>query len=278
MRKITWKKIKFKLGAFFSIYIESAPYKNWFNPLITFYINFRSFPLRQAIKFPLFAYGWPRIFSLYGDMECIGTCKTGMIKLNRTIDGAPSHTGTATEINNWGKILFHGPCKIHTANKINVYSTGTLNLGSDTMIMHHCNITAHKSVSIGDKSWITHRCQVIDSNFHFIADFEKGSVKKYSQPISIGNSCWICNSTTIAAGSTIPDFTIVASNSLVNRDMSNIPPESLIGGIPAKFLRSGLRRIYSKSFEKEIWKYFSEHPETNIFPLPNEINHDQCNC
>ena len=277
MRKVTWEKIRFKLGYFFATCIESAPYKNWFNPLVTLYINFRSFPLKQAVKLPLFAYGWPRLFSLYGYMECIGMCKTGMIKLNQTVDGAPSHTGSSTEINNWGKILFRGPCLIYTANKINVGLSAVLDIGANTKIMHYCNITAHKSVVIGERGWLTHRCQILDSNFHFIADFEKSCIKKYCKPIVIGKSCWICNSTTVAAGARIPDYTIVASNSLVNKDMSNIPPESCIGGMPAKFLRRGLQRVNSKSLEKRIWEFYSEHPETDIFPLPENFDHQSCN-
>ena len=276
MRKVTWEKIRFKLGYFFVTYIESVPYKNWFNPLVTLYVNFRSFPLRQAVKFPLFVYGWPRLFSLYGNMECVGVCKTGMIKLNQINAGAPSNPGISTALNNWGKITFHGPCLICTANKINVETNAVLDVGADVKIMHHCNITAHKSIVIGANCRLTHRCQILDSNFHFIADFDNGYIKKYSKPIVIGKSCWICNSTTIAAGAKIPDYTIVASNSLVNKDMSNIPPESCIGGMPAKYLRSGLRRVNSKNLENEIWQYYSEHPGIDVFPLSRNFDHERC--
>ena len=276
MRKNALKKIRFKIGSFYATCIESALYKNWFNPLVTVYVNFRSFPIKQAIKLPVFVYGWPRIFSLYGCMECVGICKMGMVKINQTVDGAPSHTGVSSEINNWGKILFHGSCVIYTANKISTSTKGVLELGADVKIMHHCNITAYKFVSIGDRCWITHRCQIFDSNFHFIADFKKGTVRRYSKPIVIGKSCWVCNTTTIAAGAWISDCTIVASHSLVNKDMREVPPESVIGGVPAQCLRSGMRRVNNFLFEKEIWKYFSEHPESDFFPLPKNFDHDKC--
>lgn len=276
MKKITKKKIFYKIGKFFCEWIESMPYRNWFNPLITLYLNFRSFPFKQAIKLPVFVYGWPKLFALYGDMECVGACKTGMIKLNQTNTGAPSIDGCSTAINNWGKIIFHGPCLIYTANKINVRRNGVLELGANTKIMHFCNITAHNFVKIGDYTWITHRCQVIDSNFHFIANFSKGCVNKYSKPIVIGDGCWICNTSTISAGAVIPNYTIVASNSLVNKDMSDIPEESSIGGIPAKLLGTGFRKINSNELENKIWKHFALHEGDKFYPLDKNMDHNLC--
>ncbi|WP_297702038.1 acyltransferase [uncultured Fibrobacter sp.] len=276
MKKGRKEKVFWKLGQFYCRWIESLPYRNWFNPLITLYLNFRSFPFKQAIRFPVFVYGWPKLFALYGDMECVEKCKCGMIRLNQTNSGAPSNPGESTAINNWGKILFRGPCLIYTANKINVGRNGVLDVGANAKIMHCCNITAHKYVKVGNFTRITHRCQILDSNFHFVANFEKGTVGRYCKPIRIGDSCWICNSSTIAAGAVIPNKTIVASHSLVNKDMSNIPEESSIGGIPAKLLSSGLRRINNKKFEMQIWKFFAEHPNESVYPLDKSMNHDFC--
>ena len=261
---------------FYCKYIERLPYINWFNPLITLYLNFRSFPLHQAWRLPVFVYGWPRLFSLYGTMECVGKCKAGMIILNQTNCGMPNNPGTSTAINNGGKILFHGTCQIYTANKINVGKGATLELGEGTKIMCMVNITAHKYVGVGAQSWIVHRCQVMDSNFHFIADFNKGVVRRYYKPIQIGEYCWICNSSTIMAGAKIPNKTIVASNSLVNKDMTNIPEESIIGGQPAKLIATGYRRVESNGLWKNIHDYFKETPDDNIFILPKNAPHNIC--
>ena len=274
--KISSEKLKSRIGRFYANHVERLPYINWFNPLITLYLNFRSFPLRQAWRLPVFVYGWPRLYSLFGSMECVGKCKPGVVVLNKTIDGMPNNPGTDTAINNWGKIIFHGRCQIYTANKINIGKDATLELGEDTKIMCMVNITAHKYVGIGAQSRIVHRCQVMDSNFHFIADFNKGIVKRYCKPIHIGDYCWICNSSTIAAGARIPDKTIVASNSLVNKDMSDIPEESIIGGQPAKLIATGYRRIESRKLEKEIHHFFSENSDVNVFNLPQKVSHSIC--
>lgn len=267
MKGMSIKKFISKINTFYSIWIESMPYKNWFNPFITAYMNFRCFPLKQAFKLPIFVYGWPKFFSLYGRMECVGLCKMGMIKFNQTNPGAPSNPGVSTAINNWGKIIFHGPCLIFTSNKINVAPSAVLELGAYSKIMHYCNITAHNCVKIGDYTRITHRCQVMDSNFHFVANLNRRVIGRYWKEVSIGKNCWICNTSTIAAGAKIPDYTIVGSNSLVNKDMSDIPPNSIVGGIPAKVIRSGYRRVYNSELESEIIKFFKEKPLEKEFPL-----------
>lgn len=275
MKKITFKRLLHEVRVGFDTLLR-LPYVNWFNPFMTIYLNFRSFPFRQAVKLPVFVYGWPKMFSLLGKMECKDVCKIGMIKFNQTNIGAPSNPGPSSAIHNWGKIIFHGPCLIFTANKINTQKGGVLELGSNTKIMHYVNIAAYTQVFVGANTWITHRCQIMDSNFHYVADFRKGVVRRYSRPIYIGKSCWICNTSTITGGAKIPDCTIVASNSLVNKDFSDIPPESIIGGIPAKLISSGYKRIIRGKLHSKIGKYFAEHPETNEYLLEDGFVHDEC--
>lgn len=256
---------------------ERLPYVNWFNPFCTFYLNFRCFPFRKAIKLPVYVYGRPKLYSLYGTMECVDRCYSGMIRFNQTNTSAPSLTATNSEIDHWGKIIFHGKCQIYTANKINTGINGVLELGNCTKIMSFCNITAYSNIKIGEQSWIVHRCQILDTNFHFIADFNKHRVKAIAHPITIGNYCWICNSTTVTGGAIIPNKTIVASNSLVGKDYSDIPEESMIGGIPAKFIATGYRKVENKKLEGRIIRYFNENPNEEFYPLEEGIDHNCCN-
>ena len=271
--KFSKQNILFHIGRMYVKYIERIPYINWFNPLITLYLNFRSFPLQQAWRLPVFVYGWPKLFSLYGSMECVGKCRMGMVTFNATNQGAPSTPGTATAIDNWGRIIFHGKCQIYTANKINVGLKGVLELGEGSKIMHFCNVTAYELVKIGAQSRIVHRCQVIDTNFHYIADFNKHKINRWSRPIEIGDYCWICNSTSVTAGAKIPNHTIVASNSLVNKDYSDIPEESIIGGIPAKFIANGYRRVENEKLNGILYKYFSDHPDSRAFDFEDNTPH-----
>jgi hypothetical protein len=55
-------------------------------------------------------------------------------------------------------------------------------------------------------------------------------------------------------GTYLPAYTIVASNSLVNKNFKEIGEHCLIGGIPAKYITNGVERLLLK--DKEIDKLF----------------------
>lgn len=54
-------------------------------------------------------------------------------------------------------------------------------------------------------------------------------------PVTIGSHCWIGASAIIMPNVKLGEFCIVAANSFVNK---SFPAFSIIGGIPAKFIRS----------------------------------------
>ena len=249
---------------------------HWLNPLYTIYFNFIFFPFRQAVHFPVYIYGWPRLYSQYGKMECAGMCKRGMVRINLTLPDAPQAAVGNTQLNIWGKVIFRGRCKIATSCNILVREEGTLDIGHDVRIGAFINITVYSQVSIGCHSRIAHRSQIMDSNFHYLVDFTRNRIKNRTSPIAIGNYCWICNSTTISGGAIIPDKTIVASNSLIGKDLSSIPEESIVGGVPAKLISTGFRRVENLLLEKKIHQFFHQNPDAKSYPLHKDIEHSCC--
>lgn len=247
---------------------------NWLNPFATIYLNLRSFPFKQAIMMPVWVYGCPRFYELSGRMIIDGKVSSGMVRFNQVKPGAPSNMSVKSEILNKGLIIFHGVGLIGTGNKIVVGPKGTLDIGKNFKITDMCNIGCFKRITIGEGSWIVHRCQIFDSNYHYVANFAKGTVPDYSKPIRIGKGCWICNSSTITGNAVLPDYTIVASNSLVNKDMSDIPESSMVGGAPAKFIATGLRKIENSKIENEIALFYNENPN-GIFNIPADATKEE---
>lgn len=247
---------------------------NWLNPIATIYLNLRSFPFKQAIRMPVWVYGCPRFYELSGRMIVDGKVTSGMIRFNQAKPGAPSNMSVKSEILNKGLIIFHGVGLIGTGNKIVVGPKGTLEIGKNFKITDMCNIGCFKRITIGEGSWIVHRCQVFDSNYHYVANFAKGTVPDYSKPIKIGKGCWICNSSTITGNAIIPDYTIVASNSLVNKDMTDVPESSMIGGIPAKLIATGFRKIENCKIENEISRFYAENPN-GIYKIPTDATKEE---
>lgn len=250
--------------------LETLMASNWFNPLATFYLNIRSFKLSQAWKMPIFVFGCPRFYNLSGRMEIEGRVSPGMIVFNRTRAGSPSLESLQSEIMNQGRIVFHGCGIIGTGNKIRVAEYGVLKIGRDFKITDMVNIGVYSTVVIGKETRITHRCQILDSNYHYVANFNNRSIPKCTNPIVIGKGCWICNSSTIQGGTILPDHTIVASNSLVNKDLSHIGTETIIGGIPAKLLKTGFRRIVDTKMEASLHNYYDKNPDS-VFKMLEDI-------
>ncbi len=57
---------------------------------------------------------------------------------------------------------------------------------------------------------------------------------EYSSPIIIEDNCWICSSVTICGGITVGKNSVIAAGSVVTKD---IPPNSLVKGVPARVIR-----------------------------------------
>lgn len=247
---------------------------SWYNPFASVWLNFRCFPFSQAIKLPIAVYGRPKFFELGGHMEIRSAQGVGfgMIVYNKAGAASPGYAGSQTELCLRGKIIFRGKGFIGCGCKIIVETDAELDLGSQFKIMDSVNICCSRKISIGNVTRVTHRSQILDSNFHYIVNFAKGgTVAPLLKTISIGNNCWICNSSTVTGGAVIPNLTIVASHSLVNKDFSDIPPQSLIAGQPAKYITSGLRRIDDEEWISRCGAHFKKFPDTP-FVIPSEVS------
>lgn len=249
--------------------LERTLATNWLNPFLTVWVNLRSFPIRQAWKMPVAVYGRPRIFALSGTMKVVDAkVSPGMIRFNRAMYGGPEVNTVQSSLTNIGSIVFHGPCDIGTGNKILV--KGTLDVGNHLYMSDRIIVSCFLSIKLGHYTRIAHRCQIMDSNYHYVANLVKRTSALPFKPVSIGHHCWICNSSTITHGSVVPDLTIVSSNSMVNRDFSELPPYTLLGGIPAKPIASGLVRVWDAAIEQQIWNHYAEHPDSP-FTLPDDF-------
>lgn len=254
--------------------MEKIIFVNWFNPFATLWLNLRSFPLSQAVFLPVWCYGCPRIYGLSGSMKVEGKIWSGMIRFNQVKYAAPSNMSVQSEILNRGHIIFKGQGLIGTGTKIVVERYAQLEIGKNFKITDMCNIGCFNRITIGEQSRIVHRCQVLDTNYHYVANFTKRIVPRYSAPITIGKGCWICNSSTVTGGTVLPDYTIVGSNSLVNKDFSNIPESSIIGGIPAKLIATGFRKVEDSRIEHEISQFYQTHPD-GVFSIPEHATPDE---
>lgn len=222
--------------------------------LKTLYVNFRSLPFSQAVQLPIYIYGKVKIYSLSGSIEIKAPIKRGMIKIGNPIHGAVIDTRWGY-IRNYGTIVFEGKATICNGLALNIVG-GKLIFEDSSLLGEKVRIVCSNYVKIGEGARIAHESQIIDTNFHYMLDTTRGTTRYPKGKIEIGKWCWVANRTTIQKGTILPDYTIVASNSLLNKDYSDIPECSVIGGMPAKLIKTGLRRVFNIKSEAMLNAWF----------------------
>lgn len=256
--------------------IERSMANSWLNPLATLYLNFRCLSFKEAIRFPIYVYGRPKFLQTSGRITIDCPIKRGLVHINQRRLGRMTPVTFPTEMNLQGNIVFKGRCYILSGAVITVRRHGELILGDDVVICEGVSICSLKSIQLGNHISISHKSQIFDSSFHYMVDFNTRQIGAMTRPIRIGNYCWIGNSCTITAGAEIPNLTTVASNSLVNKKMLDIPPMSVLAGTPCKLVKSGTMRVWCPMFDnrKQSWikKYFRTHPDAEACAITEEMD------
>lgn len=113
-------------------------------------------------------------------------------------------------------------------------------IGDNVRINHDCHIGAINQIIIGDgvliasKVFITdHYHGKIESDSIIFSPFERPLYSK--GPVVIKSNVWIGEGVVILPNVIIGENTIVGANSVVTK---SVPPNSVVGGNPAKILRS----------------------------------------
>jgi acetyltransferase-like isoleucine patch superfamily enzyme len=236
---------------------------NW---LLTIYFNFRMLSFKDAIHFPIFIYGSWTIRCLGGDIEINSLLQKGMIKMGINIAGYVTSGKGYLNIAKGGKIIFDGHVQISQGCSIVVMSNAILQIGKHVNFGDAVKVVCSKEISIGKYTDITWETQVFDYNFHFIQDINTNMIASIRKSVQIGKYNWIGNRTTIMRGTCLPDYTIVASHSLLNKDYikDGIREFSVLAGIPAKVIKYNCKRIYSPQKEVVLQEYFNNHEATEV--------------
>lgn len=127
---------------------------------------------------------------------------------------------------------------------------GEIEIGEQSFVGEGTKIWSGDQVKIGNYVFISHNCNILDSNTHEINHIERMNAHKYrlanglntklkgnikTAPITIADHVWIgCNSV-VLKGVKIGKGAIVAAGSVVTKDVDAF---TLVGGNPAKFIKS----------------------------------------
>ncbi|CAH0205521.1 DapH/DapD/GlmU-related protein [Chryseobacterium sp. Bi04] len=110
-----------------------------------------------------------------------------------------------------------------------------ISIGKNVFINFDCTFLALGGITIEDDVLIGPKVSLITENHPLNPQDRKGLIGK---PILIKKNAWIGANATILPGVTIGENAVVAAGAVVSK---NVPDNSIVGGIPAKFLKD----IYS---------------------------------
>lgn len=232
------------------------------NLIKTIYINFKFFPWKIAKKLPIIIIGKTDISRCNGKIVLKDPPRFAMLVI-----GAPNPPNTnCFETTFWvnGTLELSDHVRIHRGSSLNVAKGAVLSIGREVLFNVFCKIRCWNNIRIGSYCRFAWDCQIFDSNFHYMLD-TKGYTKRHTGSVLIGESCWLGNRATVNKGTVLPNKTIVASGSIVNKDFSQYGESITIGGVPAKYITNEFRRIVNLKKEAEIDKFFKANPEAESY-------------
>ena len=116
-----------------------------------------------------------------------------------------------------------------------------INVGRDCFINYNCTFLDVAPITLEDDVWLGANVTLATPMHPFLPEerlpqeYPDGFHDlEYAKPITIKKNCWICSSATIVGGVTVGENSIVAAGAVVTRD---VPPNSIVGGVPAKVIR-----------------------------------------
>lgn len=125
-----------------------------------------------------------------------------------------------------------------------------LKIGKNFVMGDYNHIVANCSVTIGDNVLIASRVFISDSNHGAYVGNNQSSPNEAPnvrqmmyKPVEIGNNVWIGEKVSIMAGVHIGNGCIVASNSVVTK---NVEANTIVAGVPAK-------PIKQYDAERKVW-------------------------
>ena len=127
-------------------------------------------------------------------------------------------------INGFVKWPVHFTSRINNVKKIKVGNRSCPGMNSG------CYIQAKNGIVIGDNLRMGPNVGLISAN-HSISDYDAWEI---APPIELGNNVWLGMGVVVLPGVRIGDNVVIASNSVVNKD---IPPNVIAGGIPCRVIK-----------------------------------------
>lgn len=209
----------------------------------TLYLNFRTLPLRDAMKLPYVVMSKTAVRGATREsMRIEGEIRTGMIRvgaLKVAKRGIHVNGKTSLMVENGGSITFKGCASIGAGSSI-CAAGGEIELGDSFSCNNNCFLFSNEGISFDDDVLLGWNVNVRDNDGHPI--YQDGAVVNESRPVHVASHVWIASYVDILKGVDIATGVVVGTRSLVTRSVKE--PKSLVVGIPAHIARRNINWLH----------------------------------
>lgn len=223
---------------------------NWIK---TLYFNFKMFPFSIAIKVPVFFYGKIKFSVLKGKIIINAPIKTGMIGFGQPYEAFTTSAGKA-ELYLAGTLSFEGHTQFGKDSRVYIAENAYCQMGEMSSIGSNGKIFCYNKIIFGNYCRIGFESQLMDTNSHQMINTVTGEKYPMTAPIILGNYNYFGNRISIMQNTKTPNYCTIASNSVCNKDYTQLGENILIGGVPSKLLKENISRDWSGEQEQiEKW-------------------------
>ncbi len=122
-----------------------------------------------------------------------------------------------------------------------------VSIGKGTIINYGCLLYTTGGLIIGERVSISAGTWLVTGSH----DINDPQFTVFFKPIVIGDSVWIGMRATVLAGVTIGEGAIVMAGAMVTKD---VPPNAIVGGVPAKVIRQRDTREFSYPLYHQLFE------------------------
>ncbi len=205
----------------------------------TIYFNLKYFDLKTAIKLPIFVSYKTKFKELNGDIIIDSNLSIGMIKIGFGSVGIFDKSKRRTTIQISGKVKFYGNASIGHGCGLSI--RGNLEIGNNFIMTAESKIICHDNISFGENCLISWDCLFMDTDSHYIYDYNNKCINK-NKPIIVGDNVWIGCRNLILKGTYIGDNIVIGAQSKLSGEFRE--ENTIISGNPAKVVKKDI--VWSK--------------------------------
>ncbi len=125
---------------------------------------------------------------------------------------------------------------VKICSSVTIFIQGKLIVGDDSWLGHEVMFAGGRAdVRLGSRVDIAPRVLFATGTHELMKVGDRAAGRGYSLPIVLGDGVWVCAGATVLGGSNIGNYSVIAAGAVVRGEF---PPRSLIGGVPARLIRT----------------------------------------